>query len=260
MINQLQLSEIQHSEFFTSDLAERFLRAAVQIAAFAQSWGVSVRPAMDKGLPLFRQLPFDQQVQAVRKIELSCSLYASVVRENQDLRDSSSLIWMGCRNFGLRPPSDFFDKLSKDDVIQVYSLDGVHQFSNMRFFEVVSYTLEQIYCYPWPLLWKREPQDTEFLEREAVKIMNPEQRQTIIPEPHSHYVVESSSPLKFETTYSLKCVSPLFDRETKEKKGFIVCEAVTLLSKYAPLDEERMLEEFEQQRGLSNVVQLRTLS
>ena len=226
------------------NLVRRFLQAAIQICEFGKSIGINIIPATDSSLPIFRSLPYAQQLSAVEKLELSCDIYLSISRDKQDLRNPNTLVWMACSKMGLVPPSDFFDKLQDDDIIQVYSKESIHQFANLRFFAICSYTLEQIYSYPWHLLWERNESDLAKLIEAAQKSLEPDQRSVIAVNSRVHRVVEVSSPFKFETEYSLRYIAPLFDSETREKAGFIVAESVKVVKFVEPHDEERLLNDF----------------
>lgn len=236
----------------TSDsLAERFLGRAIQMSLFGAEIGINITPTYDPRMLIFRALSFEQQLQAVQKIELNCEIFSSIVREKQDLRSSFSIIWKSLSCLGFRPPSDFFDKLSDEDVVQVYSIEGIHRFSNLKFFEMCSYTLEQIYSLPWEKLWHRSQADTDFLMGCAADFLNSENKSTLTYSNPPHRIFEVSSVFRYESLYQLKCGAPLFDRITGERSGFIVCESAQILNRHTPLEEERMLLEFEQKhRGL----------
>lgn len=241
-------------------LSQRFLGAAEDMAYFGKSLGIAIVPYLDPTLPLLQDLKLEDQLKTVEKLENTRNIYATFFKESKDVKSSASLVWMACNGCGLRPTSDFFDKLSDDDVVQVYSIEGIHQFSNLNLFKICSYTLEQVYCTPWTSLWHRDDQDLQVLQDAVVKIMSPEQRTSFQPQGRAHRVVETSSVFKYETEYSLKCISPLFSRETREKRGFVVCERVELRSVYAPKEEEVLLQQYDQKRPLSSVLRLADFS
>ncbi len=230
---------------------ERFLQAAHLIAKLAHDKGFRVRVAEDTNLPIFRSLAPHTQVEVVDKIEKSCDIYRMAAMSPylqasaESFDKTTTLVWAACSRFGLRPPSDFFDKLTDEDVIQVYSQEGIHQFSNLKFFEVCSYTLEQIHCMPWHLLWIRDQGELDFLTNAVISMLGQDQKKTIEFNRPLHVVKEVISPLKYETTYSLRYGAPLFCRETGEKRGLIVSESVKLTHIYTAEEEERLLREFD---------------
>ncbi|KYG63706.1 hypothetical protein AZI86_12820 [Bdellovibrio bacteriovorus] len=229
----------------TDSLAERFLGRAIQISLFGAEIGINITPTYDPRMLIFRNLSFEEQFKAVQKIELNCEIFSSIVREKQDLRSSSSVVWKSMNCLGLRPPSDFFDKLTDDDVVQVYSKDNVHRFSNLKFFEVCSYTLEHIYALPWDVLWKRDEEDTKYLLNCVAEVLGSDAKTTHVFHQPPHRTLEASSVFRYEALYALKCIAPLFDRVTGERCGFIVRESAELLNRHTPLEEERMLHEYE---------------
>lgn len=231
----------------TSDsLAERFLQRAIKISSFGAEVGIKITPTLNPELLIFRSLPIEQQIAAVQKIDQNCEIFSSVTKNKQDLRNSFSVIWKTLNFLGFRPPSDFFDKLSDEDVVQVYCREGIHRFSNLKFFEVCSYTLEQIYSLPWTDLWKRSEADTKDLLAYVSQILDTEQKTAQIVNMSSHRISEVSSVFRYEANYTLKCIAPLFDRVSGEKSGFIVREGCEILNKHVPSQEERLLLEFDE--------------
>lgn len=230
----------------TSDsLAERFLGRAIQISLFGSQIGINITPTLDPRMLIFKAMSVEDQIKAVQKIETNCEIFSSIVREKQDLRSSFSVVWKSLNFLGLRPPSDFFDKLTDEDVVQVFSYEGIHRFSNLKFFEMCSYTLEQIYSMPWDVLWKRDEVDAKYMADCVREVFSSDSRVSHKFNRAPHRIYEASSVFRYESMYSLKCIAPLFDRVSGDICGFMVCESAQILNRHTPLEEERML--FEQE-------------
>src|SRR5690606_17702992 len=73
------------------------------------------------------------------------------------LRDSSfQVFWNVLRRFDLRPCSDLFDLLDSNDVIEVYRYDFIQIYRNLRFLELCTYSLDEVFSYEWPELFHRK--------------------------------------------------------------------------------------------------------
>lgn len=234
------------------NLKKRFLRSAVDLYHLGKAIGIRIIPTHNSSLPLFSKLTYEKQLQIVEILEASCEIYNSVRHEHKDIRSNSSVVWAALKSFNLLPPSDFFDKFDADDVIQIYSNEGFHRFANLRFFEVCSYTVEQVYSLPWPELWQRTSADLEKLVGAISFALGPELKTSIIPDIPPHKVIELKSALKFELEYRVKCIAPTWSKKTKEKDGFIIIENGILLREMSGVEEEAKLKEFYQLSGLDS--------
>ena len=107
----------------------------------------------------------------------------------------------------------FFDYITEDDTVEVYSLAQVQTFRNLQFFRFVSFTLEQIHSQPWYQLTRRQPAAEAALAAAATKIISGAHKQTLnmsdLPE-HLAEEVGSSELRRF--TIEMKCLSPVLSK------------------------------------------------
>jgi hypothetical protein len=237
------------SESQTEDWAERFRCASSALAAIGRQANYKLIPYHNSTLPLFSKLPADSQQQIVETLEKTHSVYAQVVDESQDVRNPASVVWAAFRTLHILPPSNFFDKLSSDDVIQIYTKDGYHLFANFRFFDLCSYTIEQIYSIPWPQLWHRDESALAGLQQAVSQCLASECNETLMLLDIPHRVCELASPFKYELSYSLKGIAPIWERKPYRKIGFITIEHGQILNSPSPAREEEMLREFYQNQA-----------
>lgn len=226
------------------DLRKRFLKASYQLQKIGALAGYRIFTTTNSELPLFTTLPEAAQRHIVNVIEQSCLIHQTVLGEGKDLKNASAVAWSALKYFGMIPPSDFFDKFESDDVIQIYSIDNLHLFANFRFFELCSYTLEQVYSMPWASLWERDANSLEMMHRTLQATMAPDNNDVVMLNEPAHRVRELASPFKFEIDYTIKCCAPLKSKISHQRAGYIVLERGRVLNLPNPLDEETMLEEF----------------
>ena len=177
-------------------------------------------------------------------LEKTHGIYTQVIDENQDVRNPASVVWAAFRMLQILPPSNFFDKLADDDVIEFYSKDGYHLFANFRFFDLCSYTIEQIYSSPWPELWHREEAALTELQQAVGRCLAEDCNDTIMISGKPHRVRELASPFKYELSYSLKGIAPIWERKPYRKVGFIAIERGEILNSPSPAREEELLRDF----------------
>ena len=226
-----------------------FFHAAQKISEYGKDLGIRITAAIDSTLPEFRKLSSNDQQSAVEKIEANLDVFASVVASGGNLSSPNTIAWMACQKLGYTPPSDFFSKLTDEDVIEIYSKDGLHQFANLKFFEICSYTLEQLYTLPWHTLWQREEKDVALLMSLPGIVLSPDHSGTLEVLSRHQKVKESASPFKYETRYQMRFIAPLICRDTHKKMGMIVSERALLEGPLlSPSEEEALLESFYQEQ------------
>lgn len=223
------------------NLKQRFLSAGMRLMHIGRLAGYRIVVATDSRLPYFSALPVERQEWVVETLEVSNRIYTSMIANKSDMRDNSALVWSAFRELGLRPPSDFFDKVGSEDVIQLYSEDHVHLFANFRFFELCSYTIEEIYSLPWSDLWSRSESDLQRIFQIIGQVKDPAVTTTLTLNEPPHAVKELASAFKFELNYALRCIAPLWDQRTRQRGGLIVIERVQITSERNLADEERAL-------------------
>jgi len=223
------------------DLRKRFLTAGRKLYQLGSLAGYRIIPTANSGLLLFSALPVETQKTVIKTLEASCRVYSSLIANKTKMRNPSAIVWAAFRELGLVPPPDFFDKIGSDDVIQLYSSDGLHLFASFRFFDLCSYTIEEIYSRPWLELWSRSESALSRLIQIVQQVMAPRQTTTISLNEPSHQVLELASAFKFELSYSLRCIAPLWDKQTHVRAGYIVVERVEITSERDVALEERAL-------------------
>src|SRR5690606_14370708 len=67
------------------------------------------------------------------------------------------------KNMHLRAPQSFVDKIDEDDLIEIYNLENIQIFRNLKFYETTTYSLEDLLLYDWPELYSRPKRMTEQL-------------------------------------------------------------------------------------------------
>lgn len=135
------VTQSQVDEF--RDLCERTSRAIA-------TTGREVVPYESHEMPRFqRHSNFERVLETLRNYT---EVLESAVAAKEDLEDSKHLVWRMIQRMGYVPKSDVFDKLEDGDTIEIYTTDNWQVFRNLRFFDFVSVTVEEM-C---TLVWNRD--------------------------------------------------------------------------------------------------------
>src|SRR5665213_990167 len=95
----------------------------------------------------------------------------------QDLRhgkerttDSTKQLWRYLKLNRLSPCSDLFDKVTETDVLQLFSPEQTLLFVSTNIYDIVSFTMEQLYTQTWYESTKRDPVTEHLLAQAAMKV------------------------------------------------------------------------------------------
>jgi hypothetical protein len=160
--------------------------------------------------PIFDALSLDEKRDVIRRMDGDLALFAEVKNEGETLTDSPRLLWRYLVRAHLVPCSDIFDKIEKEDVVSVYDIKNRQIFQNMRFFELVSVTLEQLFCSPWYAYTKRPPEVEQQLYMTATSIMSGQIRTTVAPPAPEHFCQEVNTEGLVKLSIKVKWASPVF--------------------------------------------------
>jgi hypothetical protein len=205
---------------------QEFRLLASEYVRYGKLAGVEMTPFHDSELPFFSKLMPDQRRQVLESLRHSTSICEMVQQEGYTIKDSRALIWSAFKRFGLRPPSDFFTYFtSDDDIVEMHSAEGRQMFRTFNFYCLCSYTLEELFCQHWAILYGRcnEAVNSEIAELMR-KIFSGEVRSTFPAGVRPHTVFETASESKLTIFLDIRNAAPLFIEGTSIAGASIVVE------------------------------------
>jgi|GEM_PF-1298248 hypothetical protein len=227
------------NEFNHKDWHSKFRILALEVAEFGRMAGVKVTPFQEDSLPHFSKLSSEQQLSAIHYLEKYHNICSAMLDRNEDLKSSYRIVWQALKEYELRPPSNLFDDLKNDYVIEIYDIASNTQlFRNFKFFTFCSYSLEDLACRPWPELFERDM--NSFAEMMVPvqgtfsgKIWKDFRR------PIKNYMKEIDSIFHYEMNYALLAAYPL-RALNGAVEAFLVVEDAELLNPPTPREEEAL--------------------
>ncbi len=76
-------------------------------------------------------------------------------KQDIDPWDDREFFKLSMHSLGLSYPSDFLDKIGPGELIEGYDMNRFQIFRNMRFMEMINYSLVEVLTYEWPYLYDR---------------------------------------------------------------------------------------------------------
>ncbi|KYG63054.1 hypothetical protein AZI86_15145 [Bdellovibrio bacteriovorus] len=138
---------------------EIFKKLTEELASFLEKEGVVVRPYSDPQMFYFRKMSDEQQRETISGLKHFLSAVKRVLLQGKSLKDAEFFVKTALNYFGVEPHPEFqLRAYDIDVVVEFYSLKGLQLFRTFNYFELTSYTLEDIYCRPWHDLYER-PED-----------------------------------------------------------------------------------------------------
>jgi hypothetical protein len=197
-----------------SDRVSRFRELCLLYCDFMKREGVLVRPFLDPSLPVFSKYETKLQDQIVLGIAADLEIFESMMNEGHSLRDTPKLVWRYMHKLRIVPQSDIFDKITDDDIVEVYLVsEGAQRqvFRNLKFLECVSFTIDQIFGADWRVTTTRDEKAAGKILEIAFAIMTGKITNTLAVDSliERHIVQEVESPELFTLSIQIKYMSPV---------------------------------------------------
>lgn len=141
---------------------------------------------------------------------------------------------------------DFWSKVQKDDVIEVYSAENIQLFRTFNFFKISSYSLLDLLTLEWYVLWQRPSFVLNALIEAATAMMKGEIKTATQINAARHILKE----IYDDDTVGFKCSSvlvepgvtcPLYAPGSNEVKGFLFSLRGTVMGYGSEVDKISMI-------------------
>jgi len=194
----------------SSDLLDlEFCRITKALANHHVNHGLATRPFDSEDLPYFSQVPSEIKKLILHGLEENLNLFDEMTTEKESLNDSPRLLWRSLKRLGWHPTSDIFDKIEKDDVIEIYTAEKHQIFRNLAFFDFISLTLEELVSLPLGVAIEFDPIVLKYINTVAQRIVDQTIRETersTLPA----YIIQEKMGSKFRVEIQQKWLSPVF--------------------------------------------------
>lgn len=213
-----------------SDRRDEFICESQIAVKYLESKGKRVQPFLSESLPYFNSLSEELQGQVLNRLSFFNEVCSNVVLAGGDLNNPRVMLWHALQSLKFIFPSDLFNYISDESVVEIYDQENIQIFRNLRFFDFTSYTLEDLLCRPWVELFSRVDKVQVGLITEAIRSIYDNKVKTILPMSHigHNHIIETSSPFKLHVDAVLDYLSPIFNR-SHQLVGYIAIETAVLI-------------------------------
>jgi PAS domain-containing protein len=202
----------------------KFRELALKLSEIGNANGVVIRPFKLSALPLFSKLSPAHQQSAVDQLSLYVAICEDVMASAGSLASSRTFVWRAFSALGFVPDSNLFNLIGDDDVVEIYNMENIQIFRNLRFFEFCSYTLEELFSKPWMELFVREdPEITKQLINLLVTLAETKNPRPVSTNVGPHFTREVGSESCFRVELEVKHVTVLFS-DDGSPEAYVACE------------------------------------
>jgi hypothetical protein len=225
------------------DYVDSFRVLAEKISARLVPYGLTMRPYLDGSLPLYRELPAEQQRVALDQARIYLQSIEMAEANGDRFDDTGRALWYALSALGLVPPSDLFNQIPAGSAIEIYDSQNIQIWRNWEVMRVTGYTIEEIHCLEWHKRYERDPAITAQCFELVAKLMGGV-ADIIVPEVPGHDLLESCSQDRFYLNVRFQLAARLNDRQGNTV-AFLLASAVNdaYKTRDLPLDPKPYLVE-----------------
>lgn len=183
-----------------------FKKIAVTFCEALKAVGIHMLPYDSSSNLHFRKRSKKDQKKILAYLDMSVETLNECIASGENAFDNKVLLWRVFKRIGGAPQDDIFDKISDDDLIEVYFPDHTPLFRNLKFYREFSYTVDQALCQTWYQASGRDLIVTFKVMKFALMFMRNAKRTVawIIP---AHYVDEKGTSMLYRALVRLKFLS-----------------------------------------------------
>lgn len=173
--------------------------------------GVKVVPYRDQSVRAFESLSTEDKLVKAKNFFQYYEICREAVASGVELRENVKFLSFSLKRLGLWMDSEAIDRIDREDIIEVYSLEKTQLYRNLKFLEICSYPMLDLYMYEWPDLFCRPDTITEKLIQVCGEVVSDPLcrfRPSGVPE---HVLEEKFSTQKLSFLVDQKIIAPVKD-------------------------------------------------
>lgn len=207
----------------------RFISLSTSISRLAAQENLEIVPFFDEKLPYFSALCEGDQNHVLWQLEVLEKICLELQTQGSNIRSAKALTWAFLKHMRYTVPSDLLGHLQETDFVDAYNKNHQMIFACIRFFQVLSYSLEDFYCRPWMTLFSRDRASVhDMLFKLSDEMLNGVHRGIVMTDYiPTHVNSEINSPKKLRGVVRPRLFSPIYDHG--EIAGYLCVNQAALL-------------------------------
>ncbi len=185
-------------------------------------------------------------IETKKIISGNATKYLEVITDIQDsgtdLNNTIQSLWRIANKFQWRFNLDTLTKIKDSDVVEIYLPDNTQLFRSFNYFKKTSYSISELFSYPWFELIDHGPEVIEELGKMHTKIFveNAElSSEFTIP---SYIATEKFSVGRYKAKLISRAISPIRGRNSGKNEAALLVWDIKILSKNVSIDNEVIIQ------------------
>ncbi len=220
-------------------LSDNFKVIVSKITAILKQHDITVKPFHSDSLPAFNKLSPEDQMQAIQHAQNYLEVLNSVNDAKWSYKDDLHFLWRSLKVLKLTPSSDIFEHIKKNDAVEIFNLNNIQVWRNLASLDLLSYTLEEIYCYSWEDRYIRNEQtlaEIKVVFEKMFALKPPATYQCNV----QNIITEVFSEEKLTINANHKAICLLFDSNSNPS-GYLVVSDAKILRKNSLFEKPHRL-------------------
>lgn len=134
----------------------QFRELSVKLQGILGKEGLYLIPFESPALPFFSTLSAEHQREIIDLLNTLVDIASDLQSQKLKVTEPINLIKTFFKKFNIHAPAWVIDTITDRDIVDVYNMDSRLVVASFNFFEICTYSIEEIFCRPWAELWSRE--------------------------------------------------------------------------------------------------------
>jgi len=178
-----------------------------RVQVYLNSVGISKKAFYNKSC--FESLSIDEKKTVIESLKSYCEVIDNTKAITDVQSEDLKFIWSAIKTYKIIPPSDFLETFKEGYLFEVYDQSGKQFFRNFEFFNVCSYSLEEVFCRSWFDLYSRDEAVNKSIMQTAAQLFNGAIKGTVYKPVPSHLLKEIASESLNEAQVELQAFIPM---------------------------------------------------
>ncbi len=137
-------------------MKNEFIDLSVKLQKVLGKEGLFIIPFEEPGLPFYSSLSKDQREAIIEQMKTLLEIAKDLQAHDLKVTEPANLIRTFFKKFNLHAPAWVVDSITKHDIVDVWNLDSRLVIASFNFFNICTYSLEELFCRPWAELFSRD--------------------------------------------------------------------------------------------------------
>jgi hypothetical protein len=160
----------------------------------------------------FLSLEREEQQWIIHRLEDYLTICKRVHRAGHPVKNARFLVEESLRHFNFTCDLKVEALIKPDYVVEFYGKDHRQIFRTFNYFEFTSYTIEEIYCRPWYVLYERDEAVTQQLIESVGPILEDQKMDPVFFDMPEHSIEERTSLERIKMMAKEIAVTPLIQK------------------------------------------------